>query len=62
MKELAVNATNPHLYTIATLTGHAVVTVGTNYSIGKCFTIYFCILKISNASGKYLPISNRIWT
>lgn len=35
MKELAVNAVNPHLYTIATLTGHAVLTVGDNYSIGE---------------------------
>ncbi|KAL1138271.1 hypothetical protein AAG570_009960, partial [Ranatra chinensis] len=36
MKELAVNNSNivdPHLFTIATLTGHAVLTVGHGYSI-----------------------------
>uniref|UniRef100_A0AAR5P683 Cytosol aminopeptidase domain-containing protein n=2 Tax=Dendroctonus ponderosae TaxID=77166 RepID=A0AAR5P683_DENPD len=32
-KEEALNAINPHLYTIATLTGHAVLTVGIGYSI-----------------------------
>lgn len=32
-KEDAVNAVNPHLYTIATLTGHACRTVGEGYSI-----------------------------
>lgn len=34
-KEAALNAVNPHLYTIATLTGHAARTVGDGYSIGK---------------------------
>jgi len=33
MRELAEKAINPHLLTIATLTGHAVLTVGTGYSI-----------------------------
>lgn len=33
MRELAEKAVNPHLLTIATLTGHAVLTVGTGYSI-----------------------------
>ncbi|XP_021916639.1 putative aminopeptidase W07G4.4 isoform X2 [Zootermopsis nevadensis] len=33
MRELAEKAVNPHLVTIATLTGHAVLTVGTGYSI-----------------------------
>ncbi|PNF24596.1 hypothetical protein B7P43_G03086 [Cryptotermes secundus] len=33
MRELAEKAINPHLVTIATLTGHAVLTVGTGYSI-----------------------------
>nr|CAI5861878.1 unnamed protein product [Callosobruchus analis] len=32
-KEDAVNAVNPHLFTIATLTGHACLTVGDGYSI-----------------------------
>lgn len=34
MKEMAVNAVNPHLYTIATLTGHACLSAG-DYAIGK---------------------------
>jgi len=33
MKELAVDAVNPHLFTVATLTGHAKMCVGTAYSI-----------------------------
>ncbi|XP_044271460.1 putative aminopeptidase W07G4.4 [Tribolium madens] len=33
MKELAVDAVNPHLFTVATLTGHAFLTVGEGYSI-----------------------------
>ncbi|XP_070540426.1 putative aminopeptidase W07G4.4 [Ptychodera flava] len=33
MKELALKEKNPHIYTIATLTGHAVSTVGPSYSI-----------------------------
>nr|XP_022918012.1 putative aminopeptidase W07G4.4 [Onthophagus taurus] len=33
MKELAMDAVNPSLFTIATLTGHAFLTVGTGYSI-----------------------------
>lgn len=34
-KELALSAVNPHLFTIATLTGHACLTVGLGYSIGE---------------------------
>ncbi|XP_028851948.1 putative aminopeptidase W07G4.4 [Denticeps clupeoides] len=33
MKEKAINEKCPHLFTIATLTGHAIRAVGTNYSI-----------------------------
>nr|CAD7461020.1 unnamed protein product [Timema tahoe] len=33
MKELAAGSVNPHLLTIATLTGHAVLTVGSGFSI-----------------------------
>ncbi|KAI4461723.1 leucine aminopeptidase-related [Holotrichia oblita] len=33
MKELALDAINPHLFTVATLTGHAFLTVGPGYSI-----------------------------
>ncbi|XP_032663447.1 putative aminopeptidase W07G4.4 isoform X1 [Odontomachus brunneus] len=33
LKEMAVSAVNPHLFTIATLTGHAVLTAGEGYSI-----------------------------
>jgi leucyl aminopeptidase len=33
MRELAEKAINPHLVTIATLTGHAVLTVGSGYSV-----------------------------
>uniref|UniRef100_A0A171B1I5 Aminopeptidase isoform x1 n=1 Tax=Triatoma infestans TaxID=30076 RepID=A0A171B1I5_TRIIF len=33
-KEIALNSVNPHLMTIATLTGHAVRTVGDGYTIG----------------------------
>ncbi|XP_044754296.1 putative aminopeptidase W07G4.4 isoform X2 [Coccinella septempunctata] len=33
IKEMAITAVNPHLYTIATLTGHAVITAGFGYNI-----------------------------
>ncbi|KAB0794315.1 hypothetical protein PPYR_11154 [Photinus pyralis] len=33
MKEMAVTAVNPHLFTVATLTGHCVLSVGYGYSI-----------------------------
>jgi len=33
MKERALNEVNPHIFTIATLTGHAYLTVGEGYSI-----------------------------
>jgi len=33
MKEIATNSVNPHLFTIATLTGHACLAVGSGYSI-----------------------------
>ncbi|XP_013394128.1 putative aminopeptidase W07G4.4 [Lingula anatina] len=33
MKEKALNEVNPHLFTIATLTGHAIRAMGPNYSI-----------------------------
>ncbi|KRX87699.1 putative aminopeptidase W07G4.4, partial [Trichinella pseudospiralis] len=36
MKELAVGEVNPHIYTIATLTGHAGLTVGYGYNIAVC--------------------------
>lgn len=32
-KEMALTAVNPHLMTIATLTGHAIIAVGTKYTI-----------------------------
>jgi len=32
-KEKALNEVNPHLYTIATLTGHAIIAMGFGYSI-----------------------------
>lgn len=35
MKEAALNEINPHLFTLATLTGHAVLTSGVGYSVSK---------------------------
>lgn len=32
LKELAVKETNPHLFTMATLTGHVIRAYGTNYT------------------------------
>ena len=32
-KEMALNEINPHLFTIATLTGHVVKTYGQNYTV-----------------------------
>lgn len=32
-KEMALNETNPHLFTIATLTGHVIRAYGPNYSV-----------------------------
>ncbi|OUC46951.1 cytosol aminopeptidase family, catalytic domain protein [Trichinella nativa] len=36
MKERAIGEMNPHIYTIATLTGHAGLTVGYGYNIAVC--------------------------
>lgn len=33
LKEMALCSVNPHLFTIATLTGHAVLTAGLGYSV-----------------------------
>lgn len=33
MKELAASTPNPRLFTVATLTGHAVLAVGEGYSV-----------------------------
>ena len=38
-KEKALNEVNPHLYTIATLTGHAIIAMGFGYSVGF---VLFC--------------------
>lgn len=47
MKELSADAKNPHLYTIATLTGHACLAVG-NHSIGKkIYKKYVNLLQIT---------------
>lgn len=36
LRELAVNETNPFLFTVATLTGHAAMAVGPGYSVSAC--------------------------
>jgi leucyl aminopeptidase len=33
VKEMALLATNPHLMTVATLTGHAIIAMGDKYTI-----------------------------
>lgn len=33
LKEMALCSVNPHLFTVATLTGHAVLTAGSGYSV-----------------------------
>ena len=42
-KEIALKENNPHLYTIATLTGHAIIAMGFGYSV----SYYVFILLIS---------------
>ena len=44
-KEHAVNAVNPQIYTIATLTGHAIIAMGPGYSVSVI--TYFSFLLIS---------------
>lgn len=39
-KEQALKSVNPHLMTIATLTGHAYLTVGKGYSVSTYITIH----------------------
>lgn len=39
-KELALKSVNPHLMTIATLTGHAYLTTGPGYSVSR-LRVYF---------------------
>lgn len=48
MKELALETINPHLFTIATLTGHAVLAVGEKYAIGnKKIVCHICDVRVS---------------
>ena len=35
MKEMALCSVNPHLFTVATLTAHAILTVGRGYSVSR---------------------------
>lgn len=49
MRELAEKAVNPHLMTIATLTGHAVLTVGSGYSV-SCVNTYYSFTYCHNDS------------
>lgn len=37
LKEMALRSVNPHLFTVATLTGHAVLTAGEGYSVSIRF-------------------------
>lgn len=39
MKDIAKKAVNPHLFTIATLTGHAFRTVGNGYTVSCYYTL-----------------------
>lgn len=38
LKEMALCSVNPHLFTVASLTGHAVLTVGRGYSVSATLT------------------------
>lgn len=37
LKEMALCSVNPHLFTVATLTGHAALTAGSGYSVSIAF-------------------------
>ena len=56
-KDLALNEKNPHIFTIATLTGHAMNTYGKNYSVNtdiilKDFSIKGIFSFYSNGENK----------
>lgn len=42
LREQALKETNPHLFTIATLTGHAWITVGQGYSVSTFLECRHC--------------------
>lgn len=44
VKEMAMGSVNPHIFTIATLTGHAVRTAGEGYSVSRLFNFCYIII------------------
>jgi hypothetical protein len=40
-KEMALNAVNPYLFTIATLTGHVIRAYGTAYTVSSPISIFY---------------------
>lgn len=46
LKEMALCSVNPHLFTIATLTGHAVLTAGSGYSVSTVNTLFLTALML----------------
>ncbi len=49
IKELALKEVNPHLFTMATLTGHVIRAYGSNYTV-----IYCKIKRIYNFSFRFI--------
>ena len=45
VKEMALCSVNPHIFTVATLTGHAVNSAGTGYSV-SLWIFYSCLVWI----------------
>ena len=44
IKELALKEVNPHLFTMATLTGHVIRAYGTNYTVVLERNIFYCLI------------------
>ena len=58
-KEKALNEVNPHLYTIATLTGHAIIAMGFGYSVSYSIIKMHTCQYLNNAFIIHIPVS---WT
>jgi hypothetical protein len=48
VKDMSLNEKNPHIFTIATLTGHCLNAYGKNYSVINLSVLYYIISIISD--------------
>ena len=61
-KEMALNSVNPHLFTIATLTGHVIRAYGEDYTVSKCLAVLSKVKKYYLKCVKHKKGNISQWT